>query len=208
MVAIINPFVTTREQLALAGLQTIPDPLIKLRWAESESIPSNQLNTRYSPNMRTVMVGKWTVWTLDTGTVGHIQESRINDELTVQHRQYRHTHCTQVDTNIWESKQKYLSGFEIVNIMLAMHTNSTLGKYPHVPPFQLLQLRENWKLIRKWLKSRQKKLNRGKVVVCAVIQSHIFTVERIHSTVWLWQLSNWHFSNEGDRRTGDENCWC
>ena len=132
MVAIINPFVTTREQLALAGLQTIPDPLIKLRWAESESISSNQLNTRYSPNMRTVMVGKWTAWTLDTGTVGHIQESRINDELTVQHR---HNHSTQVDTNIWESKQKYLSGFEIVNIMLAMHTNSTLGKYPLCAPF-------------------------------------------------------------------------
>ena len=138
MVARINPFLTTREQLALAGPQLWRG---RVRWAESaesESIPSNQLNTRYSPNMRTVMVGKRTVWTLDTGTVGHIQESRINDELTVQHRQYRHTHCTQVDTNIWESKQKYLSGFEIVNIMLAMHTNHRKVS-SFFPPLQLLQ---------------------------------------------------------------------
>ena len=107
MVAIINPFLTTREQLALAGPQLWRGRGDNSRSgdeaqvsSESESIPSNQLNTRYSPNMRTVMVGKRTVWTLDTGTVGHIQESRINDELTVQHRQYRHTHCTQADTNI------------------------------------------------------------------------------------------------------------
>ena len=88
--------------------------------------------------MRNVMVGKWTAGTLDTGTVGHIQESRINDELTVQHR---HNHSTQVDTNIWESKQKYLSGFETVNIMLMRCTaHKSYESILIVPPLQLLQL--------------------------------------------------------------------
>ena len=99
MVARINPFVTTREQLVPAGPQLWRGRGDNSRSGDEAqvSIPSNQLNTRYSPNMRTVMVGKRTAWTLDTGTVGHIQESRINDELTVQHR---HNHSTQVDTNI------------------------------------------------------------------------------------------------------------